>query len=212
MAALDLQEQEQIDTLKAWWKDNGTFVTLLVAALVIGVVGWRGLQYYQGKQATEAATLFQQFTEQLASNDAKRVNDAAAALTDKYASTLYAAKAALAAAQINQDSKNLPQAKTQLTWVIEHAKESGLKEVAHLRLAAVLLDEKNYADAMKQLDGEHSASFDALYADLKGDVFVAQGKTEEARAAYKAAFDKFGEKSNYRSVLEMKLDGLGAAK
>lgn len=212
MAALDLQEQETVDTFKAWWKDNGTFVTLLIAAVLVGVLGWRGWQYYQTKQATESATLFQQFVGQLASNDAKRVNDASAALTDKYPNTVYAAKAALAAAQINQDGKNLAQAKTQLTWVIEHSKEPALKDVARLRLAAVLLDEKNYAEAMKQLDAEHPASFDALYADLKGDVLVAQGKTEEARAAYKAAFDKFGEKSNYRNILEMKLDGLGAAK
>jgi predicted negative regulator of RcsB-dependent stress response len=212
MAALDLQEQEQIDTLKAWWKDNGTYITVLILVLVVGVGSWRGLQYYQSTQANDAATLFQQFAEQLDSKDAKRVNDAAAALTDKYASTLYAAKAALAAAQVNQDSKNLPQAKTQLTWVIEHAKESGLKDVARLRLAAILLDEKNYADATKQLEAEHPASFDALYADLKGDVFAAQGKTEEARTAYKLAFDKLGEKSNYRGLVEMKLDGLGVAK
>lgn len=212
MAALDLQEQEQLETLKSWWKDNGTTITVLMAVLVIGVVGWRGLQYYQSKQAHDAATLFQQFSEQLDSKDAKRVNDAAAALTDKYATTLYAAKAALAAAQVNEQAKNAPQAKSQLTWVIEHSKESGLKNVARLRLAAVLLDEKQYADALKQLEGEHPAAFEALYADLKGDVFAAQGKTAEAQAAYKVAFDKTDEKSNYRSLIEIKLDGLGVAK
>lgn len=212
MAALDLQEQEQLETLKSWWKDNGTTITVLMAVLVIGVVGWRGLQYYQSKQAHNAATLFQQFTEQLETKDAKRVNDAAAALTDKYSTTLYASKAALAAALVNEQSKNLPQAKIQLTWVIEHSKESGLKDVARLRLAAVLLDEKKYADALKQLEGEHPAAFAALYADLKGDVFAAQGKTAEAQAAYKLAFDKTDEKSNYRSLIEIKLDGLGVAK
>ncbi len=213
MAALDLQEQEQIDTLKAWWKDNGTFITVLVLVLVVGVGGWRGLQYYQSKQANEAATLFQQFVEQVASNDAKRVNDAAAVLTEKYAATLYAAKAALAAAQVNEFNKKLPEAKMQLTWVIEHGKEAGLKEVARLRLAAILLDEKNYAEAMKYVETEHPASFDSVYADLKGDILVAQGKTAEARSAYQLAFDKTDVKNtNYRNLIEMKLDGLGAVK
>ncbi len=212
MAALDLQEQEQLETLKGWWKENGTWITLAVSVLVVGVVGWRGLQYYQSKQANDAATLFQQFNEQVSSKDAKRVNDAAAALTDKFGTTLYATKAALAAAQVNEQGKNLAQAKTQLTWVIEHAKEASLKDVARLRLAAILLDEKQYADALKQLEGEHSAAFEALYADLKGDVFAAQGKTAEAQAAYKLAFDKTDAKSNYRNLIEIKLDGLGAAK
>lgn len=212
MAALDLQEQEQLETLKGWWKDNGTWITLVVSVLVVGVVGWRGLQYYQSKQAHDAATLFQQFNEQISSNDAKRVNDAATALTDKFSTTLYASKAALAAAQVNEHSKNLAQAKTQLTWVIEHAKEASLKEVAHLRLAAILLDEKNYVDALKQLEGEHPAAFEALYADLKGDIFAAQGKNAEAQAAYKLAFDKADAKGNYRNLIEIKLDGLGVVK
>lgn len=212
MAALDLQEQEQLDTLKSWWKENGKFITLALSVLVVGVVGWRGFQYYQSKQAHDAATLFQQFNEQVSSNDAKRVNDAAAALTDKFASTLYASKAALAAAQVNEQSKNLAQAKTQLTWVIEHAKEASLKDVAHLRLAAILLDEKDYAGALKHLEGEHPAAFEALYADLKGDVFAAQGKHAEAHTAYKLAFDKADAKGNYRNLIEIKLDGLGVAK
>lgn len=212
MAALDLQEQEQLDTLKSWWKENGKFITLALSVLVVGVVGWRGFQYYQSKQAHDAATLFQQFNEQVISNDAKRVNDAAAALTDKFASTLYASKAALAAAQVNEHSKNLAQAKTQLTWVIEHAKEASLKEVAHLRLAAILLDEKDYAGALKHLEGEHPAAFEALFADLKGDVFAAQGKHAEAHTAYKLAFDKADAKGNYRNLIEIKLDGLGVAK
>lgn len=212
MAALDLQEQEQVEGIKAWWKENGTLVTSLILVLLVGVAGWRGWQYYQNKQAAEAATLFVQFEEQLASNDSKRINDASAALTDRYPSSLYAAKAALTSAQLNQDGKRLPQAKTQLTWVLEHAKEPALKDVARLRLAGLLLDEKNYAEALKLLEAEHPASFDALFADLKGDVLAAQGKTAEARTAYKLALDKFGDKSNYRNILEMKLDALGAEK
>lgn len=212
MAALDLQEQEQIEGIKAWWKDNGNYVVgaLLIAVLALG--GWRGWQYYQNKQATEAATLYAEFVRQLESGDAKRVNDAAAAVMDKYASTAYAARAALLAAQINESSKDIARAKTQLQWTLDHAGEATLKDVARLRLAAILLDEKKYDEAMQMLNAAHPDSFNGLYADLKGDVLSAQGKTDEARTAYKLAFEKTDAKSMYRNLIQMKLDALGAAK
>lgn len=211
MAALDLQEQEQLDSFKAWWKDNGNWVLGALLVVVVAMGGWRGWQYYQHKQAGEAATLYQQFVEQLASHDVKRVNDAAAAVMDKYASTAYAPRAALSAALVNEQSNDVARAKTQLQWVIAHAAEVSLKDVARLRLAALLLDEKNYADALKQLDATHPAAFEGLYADLKGDVLSAQGKTDEARTAYKLAYDKTDAKSMYRNLIQMKLDELGAA-
>lgn len=212
MAALDSQEQEQIETLKGWWKDNANWVLGSVLVAVIAMGGWRGWQYYQHQQTTESATLYQQFVEQLASNDAKRVNDAAAVLMDKYAATPYAAQAALIAAQVNELGRESLRAKTQLQWVIEQASEDGLKNVAGLRLAAVLLDEKDYAGAMKLLGAKHPAPFDGLYADLKGDVLNAQGKSAEAKAAYQQAYDKLDEKSQYRNLVQMKLDALGVAK
>ena len=212
MAALDLQEQEQLEGLKAWWNDNGNFVLGVVLVVVVVVGGWRGWGYYQNKQAFEAATLYEQFNEQLASNDAKRVNDAAAILMDKYSGTLYASRAAMLAAQVNEQEKAIPQAKTQLQWVLDHAPQETVKVVAHLRLASILLDEKNYADAMKHLDATHPAAFEGLYADLKGDVLSAQGKNAEARAAYQIAYDKTDARSTYRQLIQMKLDDVGAAK
>lgn len=212
MAVLDMQEQEQLDTLKAWWKDNGNWVVGVVLVATIAMAGWRGWQYYQHKQSNEAAGLYQQFVEQLASNDTKRVNDAAAAVMDKYSDTAYAPRASLIAAQVNEFGKDAPHAKTQLQWVIEHASEAGLKSVASLRLASILLDEKDYAGALKLLEAKHAASFDALYADLKGDVLNAQGKPVEARAAYKQAYDELDEKSGYRNLVQLKLDAFGAAK
>lgn len=212
MAALDLQEQEQIDALKAWWRDNGTKLLSMLLVMTVAFGGWRGWQYYQHKQSSEAATLYAGFIKQLESNDAKRVNDAAAAVMDKFSSTAYAPRAALLAAQVNEQGKDVARAKTQLQWVIDHAEEAGLKDVARLRLAAVLLDEKNYADALKLLEAKHPASFDGLYADLRGDVFSAQGKANEARSAYKLAYEKTDSKSAYRNLILMKMDALGEAK
>jgi predicted negative regulator of RcsB-dependent stress response len=212
MAALDLQEQEQLEALKAWWKENGNFILGVMLVAVVAVGGWRGWQYYQNKQANEAATLYAGFVMQLEGHDAKRVNDAAAAMMDKYASTPYASRAALVAAQVNQQVKDVARAKIQLQWVIDHAGEASLKDVARLRLAAILLDETNYADALKLLDAAHTASFDGLYADLKGDVLSAQGKNAEAKAAYKLAYEKTDAKSMYRNLILMKMDALGDTK
>lgn len=211
MAALDLQEQEQIEALKAWWKDNGKQFLGALLILAVAMGGWRGWQYYQHNQSNEAATLFAEFVNQIESNDAKRVNDAAAAVMGKYASTSYAPRAALLAAQVNEQGNDMARAKTQLQWAIDHAGETGLKEVAKLRLAAVLLDEKNYADALKLLEAKHPVSFDGLYADLRGDVLSAQGKADEARSAYKLAYEKTDAKSTYRNLIQIKMDALGAA-
>jgi predicted negative regulator of RcsB-dependent stress response len=212
MASLDLQEQEQLEALKAWWKDNGSFVLGTLLVVVVAMGGWRGWQYYQNKQSTEAATLYAEFTRQLQSNDAKRVNDAAAAVMEKYSGTAYASRAALMAAQVNEYGKDIARAKTQLQWAIEHAGEATLKDVARLRLAAILLDEQAYDDAMKLLNAAHPDSFNGLYADLKGDVLSAQGKTDEARTAYKLAYEKTDAKSMYRNLIQMKMDALGVAK
>jgi len=212
MAALDLQEQEQLETLKAWWKDNRNQILGGLLIVVVGMGGWRGWQYYQHQQSDGAATLYQQFIEQLASNDTKRINDAAAAVTDKFGSTAYAARAELLAAQVNKQGNDLARAKTQLQWVIDNAAEVTLKDVARLRLAALLLDEKNYADALAQLDAKHTPSFDGLYADLRGDVLSAQGKIDEARSSYKIAYEKIDAQSMYRNLVQMKLDALGHAK
>jgi predicted negative regulator of RcsB-dependent stress response len=212
MAALDSHEQEQLEALKAWWIENRNQLLGMLLIVVVAMGGWRGWQYYQRQQADEAATLYQQFIEQLAGKDVKRVNDAAAAVTDRFASTAYAARAALLAAQVNEQGKDPARAKTQLQWVIDHAGESTLKDVARLRLAAVLLDEKNYADALKLLDAKHPDSFDGLYADLRGDVLSAQGKIDEARSSYKLAYEKIDAQSMYRNLIQMKLDALGTAK
>src|SRR3989338_5818195 len=178
MAALDSHEQEQLEALKAWWYENRNQILAILLIAVVAIGGWRGWQYYQHTQASEAATLYQQLINQTESNDAKRINDAASALLEKYASTAYAPRAALLAAQTNERLKDAGHAKTQLQWAIDHAEDAGLKNVARLRLAAILLDEKNHEGALKLLEGVHPSSFDGLYADLRGDVLSAQGKSD----------------------------------
>ncbi|TXT22607.1 MAG: hypothetical protein FD134_2443 [Gallionellaceae bacterium] len=212
MAALDLEEQEQVETLKAWWKENGNYVLLALAVMLGGFAAIQGWKSYQSNQALGASELFQQFTRQIESGDAKRVNDAADAVIAGYGGSAYAPRASLLAAQVNIQTGDLARAKTRLQWTIKNAGEEGLKNVARLNLVGVLLDEKNYAEAQDLLEAPHPDSYDGLYADLKGDVLSAQGKKEEARAAYQKALDKTDAKNNYSSLIRMKLEALGGKK
>lgn len=212
MAALDMHEQEQVDALKAWWKDNGKTLLLaivLAAAVFGGTFGWK---HWHKTQNAEAAALFAEEMKQVGSNDPKRVNDAAAAVVEKYGSTIYAARAELLAAQVNIDAKDGATAATQLQWVIDHPSDENLQDVARLKLVGLRLDEKKYDDALNLLGAAHPESFDGLYSDLRGDVLNAQGKKDEARTAYKQALEKVEAKGNYHNVIQMKLDALGGAK
>ena len=212
MSTLDLQEQEQVDAIKSWWKDNNKWV---IGAITVALLAFSGSQFWkshQQSQAIEASKLFGEVEKQLSSGDPKRVNDAAAALVEKFSGSAYAPRAQLLAAQVNLQSKDTARAKTQLKWVIEHASETGLQDTARLKLASVLLDEKAYDEALKTLDATHPEAFVGLFSDLKGDVLLAQGKFSEARTAYQAALDKLDTKSNYHNLVQLKLDGLGDAK
>lgn len=205
----DLQEQEQIDELKAWWKENGRLVILTVTAIIVAVAGVQAWRYYQQSQAQQAAELYGALQQLVPENDAKKIRETAATLIEKYSSTAYAPRAALIAAKVNYQSGDVQSAKAQLQWVIDHAAEDELQDIARIRLGGMLLEEKNYAEALQLLEAKHSPAYDVFYLDLKGDVLVAQGKPAEARSAYQEALDKSDKKSTYRDLIQIKLDALG---
>jgi len=211
MATYDLDEQEQLDSLKAWWKSWGSVALLALAVVVAAAAGWRYWQNRTLTQSLEAASVYQNLTQSLAANDAKAARTAGAMLIDKYQDTAYAPRAALLLAKLNVMGKDLKSAQTQLEWAANNSKEPFVKDLARLRLAGVQFDQKQYDAALKTLSATHSDAYAFRFLDLKGDVLLAQGKTADARAAYQAAFGKMAEDSAYRSIVELKLDALGGA-
>jgi predicted negative regulator of RcsB-dependent stress response len=206
----DFEEQERIAELKAWWEDNRWFVIGALVALVAAFAGWRGWQYWSARQAEDAAAMYTPVAEAARGKDVKRISDAANALRAKHPGSFYASQAALVAAKAAFDAGNLDEARNQLQWVIDKGIEEH-RGVARLRLAAVLLEQKKYDDALKVLDGNKDEAFTALVADLRGDVMLAQGRTDEARAAYKLAMEKAEPRNPVRSIAETKLNALGGA-
>ena len=218
MAVYDLEEQEQLDELKTWWKQYGNLVTAFVVAVALGVVGWQSWNWWQRSQAAQAAAVYGTLQQAAAAHDAKRAREAAGDLIDKFSGTSYAGLAALLSAKVQFEAGDLKTAKLQYTWAAEHARDPEQRDLARLRLAAVLLDEKAFDDALKQLSDTPTAPFLALYAEGKGDILAAQGKKAEAKAAYEAALAKQGEAEKgtanqksgpYREVLQVKLESLG---
>lgn len=210
--AYDLEEQEQIESLKAWWKEYGNVVILAVVACVLTIAAIQGWRYYGHSQAVEAGELLEQLERAEREGNPKKAGEIVRRLKDKHGSTPYAVLAAFTTARASFDRGDLADAKSQLQWIIEHAREGEMRDVARLRLAGVLLDEKSYAEALKLVETRPVESLTGLYADLKGDILVAQGKLADARSAYQLALDKSDAGSPYRAILQLKLDSLGEAK
>lgn len=211
MATYDLDEQERLDELKAWWKRWGNLVMVGLAVVIAAAAGWRYWQNRVATQSLEAAAAYETLTQSLAANDAKAAREAGALLIDQYKTTPYAPRAALLLARQNAADKDLKSAQTQLEWAAANSKEPAVKDLARLRLAGVQLDQKQYDAALKTLSGTHSDAFAFRFHDLRGDVLLAQGKQAEARTAYAAAFDKLEKDNPYRNIVELKLDALGGA-
>ncbi|MGB7535867.1 MAG: tetratricopeptide repeat protein, partial [Azonexus sp.] len=189
MAHYDLEEQEQIDSIKTWWKMYGNLVTGVILAGSLAVIGWQGWNWYQRSQSAQASAIYGVLEQAVAARDAQRVKAAAGELAEKFGGTSYAALGALIAARQSFDAGDLKTAKAQLSWAADKGKDE-IKDLARLRLASVLLDEKAYDEALKQLESAHAAAFAARFLELKGDVLAAQGNKPEARIAYKAALEK----------------------
>jgi predicted negative regulator of RcsB-dependent stress response len=212
MAIYDLEEQEKLDALKAWWKDNGRTVILAVTVFLVTIAVLQGWRYHQRNQALDAAALYGQLLESVQAKDTAKVQDIAAAIFKDHAASGYAALAALTAAKASVEAGNRAAAKGHLTWAAQHAPDEATRDVARLRLAAVLLDEKRYEEALRELDSAHGQAIGGRFAEMKGDVLTAQGKPVEARAAYQTAASKLPPGSDARDLVQLKLDALGEAR
>jgi predicted negative regulator of RcsB-dependent stress response len=210
MAAYDLEEQEQIAELKAFWNRYGNLILVAISAALLVVAAWRFWGWYQASQSGQAAAAYTELQKAAGANDAKKVRELAGTLLESYPGSLYAALGALISAKAHFEAGDLKTARVQLQWVVDKARDTEVQALGRLRLSAVLLDEKAYDEALKVLAAKPPAPFEALFEDARGDVLLAQGKRAEARTAYQAALAKLGPADNAaRELIQLKLDGVG---
>lgn len=211
MAHLDLEEQEQLDQLKHFWRQYGNLITWALVVVMAGFAGWNLYQYWQRTQATQAAAMYDEVERVAASGDLTRLDRALADMKDKFAKTTYAQQAGLLSARVYAEAGKTDAARQALQWVADSAADQGYKSVARLRLVALLIDAKSYDEALKQLGGEWPGEFSALAADRRGDVYQAQGKPEQAVTEYRTAYQGLDSGSEYRRLIDVKLAALGAS-
>jgi predicted negative regulator of RcsB-dependent stress response len=213
MAVYDLEEQEQLSAMKAWWDKYGNIITTVVAVIALGVLGWQGWAWHERSQNDKATAMYSEVFLAAQAGDTAKLQQAANQLTTEFPGHLQASLGALLAAKADIDKKDEKSARVKLTWVIEHTKEVMVKDLARLRLASLLLDEKAYDEALKQLESGVTPELAARFAEMRGDVLVEQNKPDAAKQAYKQALEKFsgdGDASTLKTIVQAKLDALGA--
>ncbi len=206
---LDLEEQEQLDEIKHFWKQYGNAITWVLIVVLGAYAAWNGYQYWQRSQAAQAAALFDEIEKVSREGDAAKLERAFTEMKERFASTAYAQQAGLLVAKSLYESGKVDGAKVTLTWVAEKSADAGYAAVGRLRLAGLLMDSKAYDEALKVLDAGVPGEFAALQADRRGDILMAQGKKPEAKEQYLKAFKAFDERTDYRRLVLVKLNSLG---
>ncbi len=209
--SLDLQEQEQLDAVKAFWNQYGNLITWVLVLVLAAFGGWLAWNSYQRDQGDKAGALFDEIERAATAGDAEKAGRAFADLKQRYPGTAFAQQGGLLAAKALFDKGKADEARAALAWVAEEAKEPPLRTIARLRLAALLAEAKQYDEALKMLDAAQAEGFEALVADRRGDVLMMQGKRAEARAAWQVAYAAMSDKVEYRRLIEAKLTAAGAA-
>jgi predicted negative regulator of RcsB-dependent stress response len=207
--ALDLEEQEQLDQIKHFWKKYGNLISWVLIAVLGGYAAWNGYQYWQRDQAAKAAVLFDEVERAVKAGDATRVERSLADMKDKFGSTLYAHQAALLAAKALHSQGKADAAQAALKWVAENAPDAAMKDIARLRWSGLLLDADQADAALAQLTQPFTPSMAGLAADLRGDVLMAKNQKTEAVAAYKSSWQQLSDQPDYRRLVQAKLNAQG---
>jgi predicted negative regulator of RcsB-dependent stress response len=207
--ALDLEEQEQLDQIKHFWKKYGNLISWVLIVVLGSYAAWNGYQYWQRDQAAKAAVLFDEVERAVTAGDVVRVERSLADMKDKFGGTQYAHQAALLAAKALQAKDKAEAARAALKWVAEVAPDPAYRDIARLRLSALLLDAGSNDEALAQLSAPFTPAMAGLAADLRGDVMQVKGQKGEAVSAYQSAWQLLSDSPDYRRLVQAKLNALG---
>ncbi len=207
---LDLEEQEQLDELKHFWKRWGNLITWLLIGILGGYAAWMGWQTWQAKQSAQSAALFDTVERAAVSGDLALFERSVGDIKSKFGSTTYAHQAAFLASRIFQEKSRPKEAREQLQWVIDQASDEGYQALARLRLSSLMIEDKEFDAARKLLSAKTPEAFEPLIADRLGDLDMLTKQPAEAVKHYQAAWKAMEPNAQYRRLIAFKLAALGA--
>ncbi len=206
---LDLEEQEQLDQLKHFWKQYGNVITWSLIAVLGVVAAWNGFSIWQRNQSMQAAAMYDEVEKVVSGRDPLKAERAFSDMKERFPSTVYTQQAGLMVAKMAYEAGKVDSSKAVLNWLVENGSDKGYSSVARLRLSSLLIEAKSYDAASKLLDSGMAGEFSALADDRRGDIYILQGKKAEAIVEYQKAFKAFEEQIEYRRLVGVKLNALG---
>jgi predicted negative regulator of RcsB-dependent stress response len=205
MASLDLQEQEQLDNLKAFWAKWGKLIQAVVTLGLLAFAGWNGWNWYQREQGLKASTAYEGVEQAVEAKDLDKAARLVAEMQSRFAKTAYTTQATLLATQGAAADKALPL----LQWAATQGEPAELRELASLRLAGLHLEAQRFAEAKTALDAVKSPAYAALAADRRGDLALLQKDVAAARKEFTLAYAQMDAELPYRRLIEAKLMSVG---
>lgn len=203
-------DEERVEELKRWWKENGTAV---IFGIVLGLAilgGWRWWQTHQVNQALQASTLYSKLNLAIQQKKTEQADAVSKQIYTDYENHQYAVYAALAMAKMNMDNNNPKAAASHLQWGLEHADSEEVQHIVNLRLARVLISQGQMDEAMKLLDRSDQGKFKSTYETLRGDLLFQKGQREQALKAYQAAIESLPPGVSVDPLLQYKIDDLSS--
>jgi predicted negative regulator of RcsB-dependent stress response len=201
-------DDEKVEALKKWWKENGKSLLIGVAIGLIAVFGWRAWVDYRNTQAQQASAAYEQMMLSMSQEQADAAIQEGEQIISRYSNSPYAVLTALAVAKLKLDKKEPVAARSHLQWAMEHAGMTGLQHVARIRLARVMIAQGEDKAALKLISGVQAGSFAAEYDELRGDIYRKQGEDQMAASAYQKALGELAPGSRNSFLLQMKLNDL----
>lgn len=212
--ATHIDDEEELENLKRWWKENWVALATGLGIGVGAIGGWEAYQRWHDGRSETASQMYEEMKKALAEPKADGKSDEVSKIVDRltsdYGGTPYAATASLRLAQAAVEKGDLAAAVVSLSWVIDHADDDGLVRLAKLRKARALFALEKQDEALSVLSGD-ADTFTGLFEELRGDILLAKGDRAAARSAYEKALASADEAAVNRSLLEQKLDDLAVA-
>lgn len=204
-------EEEQIEAIKQWWRENGKSVFIGIVIGLAALLGWQQWQSYHSHRAEAASTDYMEFLSMVqGGKTGQGMVSRGESIVKQYAGTPYAALTSLTLARQSVESGKLDEAVRRLEWVIKNADSAPLVDIARVRLARVRIAQKDYAQALKLTEQSPGSAFASEYAEIRGDAYAGQNKRAEAIKAYQKALAQSDVSGQRRSLIELKLHDLGA--